>query len=266
MIDAMIFSKNRPLQLNSLLESIKFFSNLADISVLYKYDDAYMPGLQKVKELHPDVGFLEEKDFESQVKSFLGRSKKFCVFFVDDILFKDQVDFDIPCQILQNNPSFLTFSLRLGTHLTYCYPTSSNQSVPNGAVNSGFFIWNWKQAEHDWGYPLSVDGHIFRRTDLESWTSHLRFKNPNQFESELQKIRKTFALPDGCVSYLNSKILNIPFNRVQNEFQNRSENVSIEELYDVWVSGKTFDFEKISRFLNNAAHVNIHVPFKDVKK
>jgi hypothetical protein len=265
MIDALIFSRNRPLQLNCLLESLEEHSNLKDISVLHRYDKKYEEGLIKVKNLHKDVKFIEEQNFESQVKTYLKLGQKFCVFFVDDIVVKDKINFDEPCQILQSNPNFLTFSLRLGTHLTYCYPTRSRQVVPNGSINSGFFLWPWKGADHDWGYPFSVDGHVFRRSDAESWFSHLNFRNPNQFESEMQTIPRKFALPDGCVSYINSKIVNIPVNRVQNEFLNRDENGSVDELYEVWMSNKSLDYTKLFGFLNNGAHTPINLPFKDSK-
>ena len=265
MIDSLIFSKNRPLQLNCLLESISEHSNLTNISVLYHYDEKYQEGLAKVKKLHPTVKFIKEENFENQVKTYLCVGDKFCVFFVDDIIVKDKINFDIACQVLQNNPNFLTFSLRLGTHLTYCYPTRSKQNVPNGNINSGFFLWSWKGADHDWGYPFSVDGHIFRRSDLEGWVSHLNFKNPNQFESEMQSIPRKFVLPNACICHINSTIVNTPINRVQNEFMNRDENGSIDELYDVWMSGKSLDYQKIFGLLNDGAHTPIILPLKDTK-
>jgi hypothetical protein len=260
MIDAMVFSRNRPMQLHCLLESIEKYTNLSKIKVLHRYDDRYVEGLKQVQLLHPSVEFLEEVGFESQVKSFLSKGEKHCTFFVDDIVVKDEIDFTHVCNVLENNPPFLTFSLRLGTHLTKCYPNNSQQQVPNGSINSGFFIWGWKGASHDWGYPLSVDGHVFRRAELESWCNHLKFKNPNQFESVMQSIPSTFALQDYCVSYVVSKIVNTPVNRVQEEFKNRSEEVSIDDLYDSWLAGERLQFEKVFKILNDGAHMPIEIP------
>lgn len=264
MIDALIFSKNRPMQLHCLLESIEKLTNLSDIKVLYKYDENYLEGLEKVKSLHKKVSFIEETNFELQVKSYLNNGQKFCVFFVDDIFFKNKVDFSLPCQVLESNPVFLTFSLRLGTHLNYCYPNSSEQAVPNGSINSGFFLWSWRGSSHDWGYPFSVDGHIFRRADINSWVSHLRFKNPNQFESEMQSIPRTFAVQEACASFVHSKILNTPINRVQDEFKNRAENGSIEDLYRLWMEGNGLDFEKALGVINDGAHMPVNLPIKRI--
>ena len=264
MIDAMVFSRNRPMQLHTLLSSMERLTNLKDVTVLHRYDDQYKPGLQRVIGLHPTVKFVEETDFEGQVKTYLKLGQKFCVFFVDDMIFKMPIDVAGPCAVLANNPNFLTFSMRLGTHLTYCYPNSSQQRVPDGSIKSGFFVWGWKGAEHDWGYPFSVDGHIFRRSELEGWTSHLRFASPNQFESQMQLVRGTFALPDLCFSMINSTVFNMPLNKVQTELNNRSESVSIDEMYSSWMSGMTFDYERVTGLLNDAAHSPVSIPLRSL--
>jgi len=265
MIDALIFSRNRSMQLNCLLSSLIENSNLLPekITVLCRYDNEYQKGLEVVKSLHPKVSFIKEENFEKQVKDYIKFGEKFCVFFVDDILVKDSIDFSVPCSIINSNPDVLTFSLRLGTHLTECYPVAAKQPVPNGNITSQFFVWKWRESHYDWGYPMSVDGHIFRRSEFEGWSSHLRFNNPNQFESALQEIPRNFAVPQGMVSYLNSKILNNPANRVQDEFKNRSESLnSYEDLNNLWEEGFEIDHSKIRGYLNKAAHEPINFPMR----
>lgn len=262
MIDAMIFSRNRPMQLHALLSSIENLTNLSNVSVLHRYDENYREGLERVKSFHSNVSFIEEKDFESQLKSYISNGEKYCVFFVDDMLVKKNVDVNVCCQILEHNPEFLTFSLHMGTHLSYCYPMNSPQQVPNGAVNSGYFVWGWKDAQYDWGYPFSVDGHIFRRHEIESWTSHLSFKNPNQFESEMLKIPHIFAVPNGMICELVSSVFNMPINRVQNEIHNRAEEVSVVELYNDWMNGFEFDTQSVVGFINHDAHEPIKISYR----
>ena len=262
MLDILIFSKNRPLQLQGLIKSLLHYSNVDSkkINVLYKYDDQYLEGINNLKYIHQEINFIKETDFNKQVKEFLGNGEKFCSFFVDDIIVKDNFDFTIPCKILELNPHIMTFSLRLGTHLTFCYALNSSQLVPNGVINSGIFIWNWKNSQHDWNYPLSLDGHIFRKSDIESWSSHLSFKNPNQYESQLQSVRSNFVMPDICCSFLKSKIFNLPLNRVQNEFQNRCEDISIDDLYELWKSKKEIDYLKFENFMNKSVHEPLSLP------
>jgi hypothetical protein len=267
MIDALIFSKNRPLQLHGLLSSLIKFTNLKpeNISVLYKYDSPYIEGLNDIKNIYKSINFIEENNFELQVKNYLKIGQKFCVFFVDDILIKDHIDFNVPCGVLTDNPAILNFSLRLGTNLTFCYPVNSSQAVPDGNINSQMFIWNWKDSQYDWNYPFSVDGHVFRRSDLEGWSSHLSFKTPNQFESKLQEIPRTYNLPHISCCYLTSKLFNNPLNKVQSEFNNKSENISIDELFSIWKSNKEIDVNHFVDFLNRGAHHPVNLPIKERK-
>lgn len=268
MIDSIIFSKNRPLQLHCLLSSLVKNSNLPGnkIKVLHKYDEEFLEGLSLVKSLHPEVIFEKEENFELQVKSYLGTEEKYCVFFVDDIVVKEEIDFRVPCEILENNPEILCFSLRLGLHLNYCYPMSQRQIVPNGIINSELFAWGWKGAHFDWGYPFSVDGHVFRRSEIESWVSHLKFNNPNQFESSLQEITKTFVIPNGMVSHVVSKLFNNPANRVQDEFKNKNESsASIQDFNKILLSGKEIDFTKFKGFMNNGAHTPVEFEMRNRK-
>jgi len=265
MLDVMIFSKNRPLQLDCLLTSLEKLTNIEmkNVYVLHKYEKEFKEGLNILKDIHKDVNFIEEDNFESQVKLFLMNGQKFCTFFVDDIIIKEEIDYRVPCNVLENNPQVLTFSFRLGTHLTYCYPVSSSQPVPNGNINSQFFVWDWRKSPLDWGYPFSLDGHIFRRSEFEGWSSHLKFSNPNQFESELQKIPKIYKLPELACCYLLSRAFNAPLNRVQDEFKNRNEGMSVEDLYSEWMRGKKIDSDSLVGFINRAAHHPVSISLKD---
>ena len=50
MIDFLIFSRNRPLQLHSLLASMsKYISGNYSVSVLHRYDDDYQESLNEIK-------------------------------------------------------------------------------------------------------------------------------------------------------------------------------------------------------------------------
>lgn len=265
MIDALIFSRNRPLQLHCLLSSLKENSNIPEnkITVLHRYDEEYEEGLQDVKKNHDKVNFLKEENFETQVKDYLKKEDQYCVFFVDDIIVKDQINFEIPCKVLEANPDVLCFSMRLGLHLTTCYPAASSQVVPNGTVNLQMFIWKWSGSSFDWGYPMSVDGHVFRRSELEGWISHLKFNNPNQFESAMQEIPRIFAIPQAMVCHVGSKIFNNPANRVQDEFKNRSESsVSTKELNEIWLSGQEIDYSVYKAWPNPAAHTPVEFQLK----
>lgn len=268
MIDIVSFSRNRPLQLYSFLESLedntdaRFSSN---VSVIYRYDDPFLEGLGEVKNKFGWVNFINQDNMRNDVLVELEKSKnEFCVFFVDDIIIKDSVSFSSVCETIKTNPGILTFSLRMGLNLDFCYPTSSPQPIPDGIIRSGLFAWDWRSGQGDWGYPMSVDGHIFRKSEMISWISSISFQNPNQFEDRLQPF-KSMNEKVFCACYTMSKIVNLPMNRVQDEYKNRSEEMRAEDLLEWWNEGKKIDVESLMKIKNNSAHFPVKIKLKERK-
>lgn len=257
MIDLIIFSKNRPLQLYALLESLYQHTDSqksANVSVIYRYDQSFRASIDELSDKFSFVSFIEQNDFYQDVINCLKTTtNRFCAFLVDDIVFKENISLANTCHLLLSNPHILTFSMRMGMHLNFCYPTNSRQSIPDGNIQKGFFAWNWKVGHGDWSYPFSLDGHIFRKEDLERWTSKITFSNPNQFEDRLQ-IAKTEKGNEICICQTQSAIVNLPINRVQNEYKNRCEDVSPYDLLTMWKEGKKIDTSKFLSISNTSAH------------
>ena len=169
MLDIMIFSRNRSLQLYALLESIDAYFNSDDVkvSILYRYDSNHMDSLQEVISRFQDHNFISETSFENDVKTFLRDPGEYVAFLTDDIIFKDNVDVNQITSILGSNPQLLTFSLRMGLHIHECWSVNCDQPFPPGQVYApNMFVWNWREGAYDWGYPFSVDGHVFRKSQF----------------------------------------------------------------------------------------------------
>jgi hypothetical protein len=260
-VDVLIFSKDRACQLDLLLSSIReLVSGLGTVTVIYHTtEEKFVRAYNVCKLEHPTVEFLTESDFRSETLSWLSLSSReeSVMMLVDDIVFKEKVDFAAIAQIIAQNPQILFYSPRLGLHLTDCYSMNSSQPVPSGNTQGEYFLWSWMNAQLDWNYVFSVDGHVFRRSELLSWVSHLDFSNPNTFESAMQEIPKKFALTQTCISHIVSRLLNIPMNRVQNTYMNRCENISHVELNDHYLEGKRLDSKKYAGNMNRSCHVNL---------
>ena len=108
-----------------------------------------------------------------------------------------------------------------------------------------------------WSYPLSVDGHIFRKSDIVSFVDEIICwadngccknikENPNSFEATLQRFY--FELPPLMTCFNESVLVNSPNNRVQDDFENYSGNefaFSQEDLNNKYLEGHIIDFDKI---------------------
>ena len=119
MLTSIVFSKDRPLQLDLCLKSIK--QNLFDdnkIVVLYKTStDLYESHYTKVKEEHDDVEFVEQGHciFDNLV-DLVSQSSDYLSFFTDDNIVFRKVDFTMEnVDVVFNAPQPpSTFSLRMG--------------------------------------------------------------------------------------------------------------------------------------------------------
>ena len=108
-----------------------------------------------------------------------------------------------------------------------------------------------------WSYPLSVDGHIFRKSDIVSFVDEIicwanngcckKIKDtPNSFEAILQRFY--FELPPLMASFDKSVVVNSPNNRVQDDFENYAGekfSFSQEYLNQQYLDGYKIDFSSI---------------------
>ncbi|MBM4147173.1 MAG: glycosyltransferase, partial [Nitrospira sp.] len=139
----LIFSKDRPLQLDATLRS--FLMNCADnastrIIVFYTSTDPlntrHYEELQKEYQKYQLIyffQFLPEMEFKLQVLTILEQFN-YVLFLSDDTIFIRNFNLKEAADSLKNNEDALGFSLRLGKNTTYCYPLDSEQRLPEFQV------------------------------------------------------------------------------------------------------------------------------------
>jgi hypothetical protein len=141
----------------------------------------------------------------------------------------------------------------------------TQQQVPaflDSMEKDGYYFWKWKDGEGDWGYPLSVDGHIFSKNEIYVIAKHSEFSGPNTFESALQEYNDIFIGRYG-VCMKRPAIVNIPCNRVQSEWNNASGNIDPDFLLDVWNKGKRIKWETFQGISTNSVHCELKLEFVD---
>lgn len=256
----LVFSRNRPFQLDSFLRSAKENARIdkRDISILHLYDSEYSESLRILKSEHPECEFIDETSFREQTLAWVeNASSDFLSFATDDAVFTRETRVGTAKEILSQNPAVLTVSLRLGLHLDWCYPMNCQQAVPNGQIFSEVFAWDTRSAEGDWGYPLSVDGHVYRKQEILEMLKRVPFSNPNTLEANLQSM-KPFVQNVSCC-FLKSSYFNSPLNVVQSVCRNRAGQVTVEELDAAYKSGRRFDPSLLKGFNNSAAHQEVNL-------
>lgn len=232
-----IFSKNRALQLDALLQTLQKFAPHFVLDVIYIYDDAqYYKGYEILKREHSGVRFHKESIFEKDVLGILKKtkSKYLCFMCDDDLLFKD---INLPEDLIEDA---LCFSLRLGENTTYCFNFAKNQNH-RGQMTEGFLVWKWKKAEWDFAYPMSVDGHIFRTSDIKTILQNMRFKDPFDLENNMTIAIHKISLGDErpkIMAMAKSVLVGIPDNKVSSRFPFPHAGGSLSKLNEMYLEGK----------------------------
>lgn len=262
MISSITFSKDRACQLKLHLEFLKINGgNLFDINNNYKFvlyassNDDFGKGYNKLKkEDDTRTGFRYDCGiFRERFLTLLDNDdfKYLCLFTDDDILYRklntNEEDID---RVFFAYPNLLTLSLRLGNNTIIQDPYNNTPTTfPTSSIQYlNINLWDWTQVSpsQNFGYPLSVDGHIFRRSDLVDIVKKADFYNPNSLESSWFKYIPKDKNLMACLQ--QSSIINTPINRVQNTCENTAGKFygySPEFLNEEFLKGKSLDFASI---------------------
>ncbi len=258
MIQIIIFSKDRALQLELLLRSMKeYFLGLENyrVNVLYTYsNENYRLGYEKLKKIHNDIFYKKEKSFKTDLIEMVDQNKKYLMFLVDDIIFKEKFD----SSLLKNMTGrTLCFSLRLHPNLERCYALDCEISKkPKFIRNSEFLFFSYSGAQGDYGYPMSVDGNIYHTSDIEDKLKRLHYTGPNELEGALSNngISKNEMM---CL--YKSALFNNPCNKVQTCINNSSGYISPLYLNGMFLDGYKIDLEPYRGFENISCHQEVDI-------
>jgi len=270
MLHSIIFSKDRACQLKLTLSSFK--KNASDFIGHGQVDIIYLASNDKFQEAYDflikeyentSVSFIKQTvNFKEDLLSVLKSDIEYTSFFTDDdIIFKPIKTEDI-LKHLKDDDVFC-FSLRLGENVKWCYTMGCDNVLHNQEDWDDFIKWDWTKHYLDFGYPLSVDGHVFRTSDIYKLIKKTTFTNPNTLEAGLQMF-DNFPR-DKMASYKHSVLVNSPANMVQEVFNNKrgeEHGISAIELNDRFLSGEEIDLDVLDFSKIKGCHQEIEFKFK----
>ena len=267
--DLVIFSYNRPIQLYALLESTKkLMTGIADIHVIYRADcDQQKAAFNEVAQAFTHVKFHQQgehpqKDFKPLTMSATFDSPSdYIIFAVDDIVVKDVINVSESIDLMNKEHSY-AFYLKMGRHLTWCYPNDQPQPLPPmQEVAKNVFAWNFDDGVHDWNYPHSVDMVIYRKRDIRSDFETMDFTNPNTLEGGWAGLANAISNRAG-LCYDTTKMVNLPLNRVQSTHANRNMALyTAQQLLDVFNQGLKIDITPLFQIANPSVHMEYQPTF-----
>lgn len=265
MLTTIIFSKDRPLQLDLCLKSVNVNWINNNIIVLYKASVEYEDAYNKLKEENKFIIFVkQESNFADGLKQCLlyCHNNLYIGFLTDDnIVYKKCLTTEKDLEGLFNYENLCCLSMRMGVNIT----SRDGYRVPLPQFTKlfkNYIIWNRMSclAQSYWNYPLSLDGHIFKKETIAWVIDQIIYdcSGPNKLEQLMQRF--FFEVPAICACEMTSCVVNSPNNRVQDQFENwHGKNYSYhqKDLLDLYLSGK-----RIS--LNDICFSNISCPHQEI--
>ena len=251
-MNVVIFSKDRAAQLDLLLRSMPEWFD--EVYVIWTAsDNNYRNAYQVLMNETPEcvMCIQQGKDFKQDTVWFADSPNEHTMFLTDDDVFLR--GFDMPT--MPDNVACL--SLRLNPRMDYCYTLNRPQKMPK--IGTAGNIWNWRLADADYGYPMSLDGHIFRTADILPLLERLDYHDPNSLEAALA--RNPINRPM-MMCFDRSVIVNNPVNRVQDTIKNRFGEFfgySQEWLNKQFMAGKRIKLEPFIGYDPNACHVELPI-------
>lgn len=260
MITSIVFSKDRPLQLDLCLRSIEKNFPVSNTVVLHNYSYEYADSLSTLASEHPGVSFFAQT--ESIYQDILdithqSENKFVCFLTDDDIVYKRVPINPESYKNIFAAPEVVCFSLRLGHNINTRYHFGVKYKdicerfhtienlifIPRTTYGYGSY----------WSYSHSVDGHIFRKKDIVKMFSEIEYLNrlfnyrqtPNEVESQMQKFWTQSGEFMVCLPH--SVVVNSPNNRVSDthteNFSGEHFKYDPELLLGKYMSGKRVDLD-----------------------
>jgi len=262
MIDTIIFSKDRAMQLELLLRSIRDnFKELTNIHILVKgTTEDFNSGYLKLAKMYPEHKWVAESDIVKNVQNIINSfESKYAMTFVDDEIVIRDHSVKPMLDILEEFDNIHCASLRLGNNIgDYCYTADLSDKKPKLDFmrdGSGVCKWDWTKGDGrvDWYYPSCINSHIYSTQFLKDWINKMSFGNINDLEGNLNRCRSEFKHYMICME--KSKTINVANNLTQTGYNRHSNKpeFTLEELNKKFLEGFIIDSKDFYNINNDIA-------------
>lgn len=270
LFNIVIFSKNRAAQLDLLLRSMVKYVPWAfhnHVTVIYKADPDYQASYHKiiVGNRNPNVQYVEEQEgvpFKEYVLKSIIPEAPVTMFLVDDNVFigESPVMANGSLFTLMNNPDICCISQRIWKGTSFCYALNIPTPRPLD-FDEVSCIWEWRGKQGEWCYPYSLDGNIFRTSQIHSLLTKIPFTGPNILEGNLDVYWDIPGSKMMCVP--EPVLMNNPCNKVQSVYPNRSGSLSPLEIEQAFQSGMRLSLTPFMGLRPVAAHTEMPLTWEN---
>lgn len=179
LISNIVFTKNRPLQLDAYLESLyRYFpAELIQTYIIYKLE-RFEQEYQQLFQKYSNCVVIKEKDFHGDFLKILGQiNTKYILFGVDDVVYFDSVGFEVIDETFNKfSQDIFGFSLRFSVENL----KSGNDPVSQTTVaGQAIYSINWTQGRTPTTrYPFELCATIYSTALVKRLINSVMNNNP----------------------------------------------------------------------------------------
>ena len=266
----LILSKDRPLQLDALLRSMRAMTDATfPCVVFYKASgDRYQRAYAEVFDRHSDMQLqpILEQNFKADLhQTIRSRPCARVAFLVDDQVFVSPVNLK---KILTLDPNFATYSLRLGKRIIRSQPLGG-AATPNppflklDGLPPEWLAWRWSDGIGDWRGANCVDGNVLSRAMVLKAFEHPladKINGPQTLEMSL----------NGCgiatmigICNTEPQAVNLAINRVSEEgYLYPHGTADAAALLQGWESGYQLSLGHVRQMQADSCHIVCDIPLE----
>lgn len=255
----LIFSRDRAAQLDLLFQSLKANGTPEKTKVIWWPSSVfYTEGYDVFADLWADeaIPFLSSAEYFGSILRHLlnDTSDETVTFFCDDDVLYRRPEADPRRMLLDER--VLTVSLRLGR---------GNRQM---LIPERFPVWDWTTLKpHDFGFPCSIDGHVFRVEDVLAMMGSDRIENPTALETVMAHRASLFAESRPLMACFEQQCLvGVPVNRVSETSGvpfGEKYPATTEELNRRFLGGERIDLDQLDFSGVDACHYEIPFVWKE---
>ena len=246
MLKVLVFSKDRPLQLQAYLESMFALGGVytPSVSVILPDKTDYEPLIER----YEDIDWVFESEhgggFDLTLREYTSEvldDDDFVLFGCDDVVFTRPFNVNFAPAFLTQEKNVLGFSLRLGHNIQPGIPVQDLGIL---------MYWRWPGMPSHWGYPFELMASVYRASLLKEILDNTKdqIQCPNHLESfGVTHVMRTKAESHPYMSMFRSASSAVAqdVNRVQHHFQNRYNGDNFQDaeyLKTLYKQGKRLEW------------------------
>ncbi len=256
LINFIVFSKNRPLQLDGYLRSLEFACGKQEVHVLYTCEEDYEDAYNEVKEKHKWVKFKKESNFHFDLTTMFTGSEFTC-FGCDDVVFTGKFDIEKIAEVMRRDDTF-AFSLRLGKNISRSM-FGGNVKLPFYTEDNGIMTWDLHKSHGngDFGYSWEMDGTVYPTRIACAVVNDVKATSPNILEANGGGTWSSKTPKKMMACFSESKLVVPTVNVVQKNFPNPIVGKSVDTcfLLEAWYNNMRLDIQRYQTLKTDCIHI-----------